>query len=73
MFYSVDQALAKLPEVKLADVDYQKAKNGVKVTAEFFNLCNGEFVRLKDPEGNLFAIGRTESNFIGIERILNLK
>jgi len=73
LFYSIDQALAKLPEIKLADLDYQKAKNGVKVTLESFNLFNGEFVRLKDPEGNLFAIGRAESNIISIERVLNLK
>jgi tRNA pseudouridine55 synthase len=73
LFYSVDQALANLPEVRLAGVDCQKAKNGVKVAAESFKLVNGEFVRLKDPEGNLFAIGRAESNIISIERVLNLK
>lgn len=73
LFYSIDQALAKLPEIKLADPDYQKAKHGVKVTLESFNLYNGEFVKLKDPEGNLFAIGRAESDIISIERVLNLK
>lgn len=73
LFYSIDQALAKLPEVELADIDYQKARNGVKVPAGSCNLYNGEFVRLKDPEGNLFAIGRAEANIIGIERLLNLK
>jgi tRNA pseudouridine55 synthase len=73
LFYSIDQALAKFPEMKLADLDYRKAKNGVKVTLESLNLFNGEFVRLKDPEGNLFAIGRAESNIISIERVLNLK
>ena len=73
LFCSVDQALAKLPEVELAEVDYQKAKNGVKVTAGYCDFNDGEFVRLKDPEGNLFAIGRTESDIVGIERVLNLK
>jgi tRNA pseudouridine55 synthase len=75
MFYSVDQALAGLPELKLSDIDYQKAKNGMKVTMGPCNLHSGEFVRLKDPEGNLFAIGRADanSNIIGIERVLNLK
>jgi tRNA pseudouridine55 synthase len=73
LFCSVDRALAKLPEIELADVDYKKAKNGVKVTAGLCDLSNGEFVRLKDPEGNLFAIGKAESNIISIERVLNLK
>ena len=73
LYCSVDQALSKLPVIELADADYKKAKNGMKVTAGLGNLFNGEFVRLKDPEGNLFAIGRAESNIISIERVLNLK
>jgi tRNA pseudouridine55 synthase len=73
LFCSVDRALSKLPEIMLAEVDYKKARNGVKVRAGLCDLYDGEFVRLKDPEGNLFAIGRAESNIIGIERVLHLK
>ena len=73
MFYSIDQALSKLPEIKLGEVDYHKAKNGVKIIFEPQILQNGEFVRMKDPEGNLFAIGRADSNIISIERLLNLQ
>jgi tRNA pseudouridine55 synthase len=75
LFYSIDQALGKLPVIKLVESDYQKAKHGMKIVSESFNPCDydGEFVRMKDPEGNLFAIGRTESNIISIERVLNLK
>ncbi len=73
MFYSIDRALVTLPEIKLDDFDYQKAKNGVRIILESCNLYNGEFVRMKDPEGNLFAIGRADSNILSIERILNLK
>ena len=72
MFCSIDQSLAKLSEIKLGDVDYHKAKNGVKIILEPCNLYNGEFVRMKDPAGNLFAIGRADSNIISIERLLNL-
>jgi tRNA pseudouridine55 synthase len=72
MFYSIDRALVKLPEIMLVDVDYQKAKNGVKIILESCNLYDGEFVKMKDPEGNLFAIGRADSNIISIERVLNL-
>ena len=73
MFYSIDQALVKLPEIMLGDVDYQKAKNGVKIILESCNLYDGEFIKMKDPEGNLFAIGRADSSIISIERVLNLK
>lgn len=73
MFYSIDQALLKLPEIMLDDVDFQKAKNGVKIILESSNLSDGEFVKMKDPEGNLFAIGSADSGIISIERALNLK
>ena len=73
MFCSIDRALSKLPEIKLGEVDYQKAKNGVKIIFESQILQNCEFVRMKDPEGNLFAIGRADSNIISIERLLNLQ
>jgi len=71
-FYTIDQALVKLPEIELSDVDYQRAKNGVEVILDSSSL-NGEFVKLKDPDGNLFAIGKAESNIMRIERGLNLK
>lgn len=73
IFYSIDQALFKLPEIKLGAADYQKAKNGVKIVLGPHKLNNGEFVKMKDPEGNFFAIGRADSNTISIERVLNLK
>lgn len=72
-FCSIDQALERLPEIVLNDADYRKAKNGVTVVPELPTLGKGEFVRLKGPEGILFAIGRLESKRITIERILNLE
>ena len=71
-FYSIDQALLKLPEINLCDVEYQRAKNGMKIILESCNCYNSEFVRMKDPRGNLFAVGKADSNVISIERILNL-
>ena len=71
-FYSIDHALEKLPEIELSAVDCQKAKNGVNVILAPFNRYSGEFVRLKDPDGNLFAIGRAQSNIVSIERVLHL-
>jgi tRNA pseudouridine55 synthase len=71
-FYSIDQALDKLPEIVLDDSAYRKARNGVKVFLESICPYNGEFVRMKDPGGEIFAVGRVESNIIHIERVLNL-
>ena len=73
MFCSIDQALLKLPEIKLGNTDYQKARNGVRIILGPSDFYNGEFLRLKDPEGNLFAIARADSNVICVERMLNLK
>ena len=73
MFYSIDRAIFNLPEIRLGEVDCQKAKNGMKIVLESHNLHDGDFLRLKDPEGNLFAIGRADSNIISIERLLNLQ
>ncbi len=72
LFFSIDQALIKLPEIELAEADYQKAKHGMKIVSESFSQYDGEFVRMKDPEGRLFAVGRAESNILSIERALNL-
>ena len=71
-FYSIDQALDNLPEIVLDDSAYRKARNGVKVFLESISPHNGEFVRMKDPGGKLFAIGRVESNIMHVERVLNL-
>lgn len=73
LFYSIDQALVKMPVIELDEADYQKSIHGMKIVSESFKPYDGEFVRMKDPEGKLFAIGRAESNIISIERVLNLK
>ncbi|PKL51711.1 MAG: tRNA pseudouridine(55) synthase TruB [Nitrospira bacterium HGW-Nitrospira-1] len=72
-FYSIDQALVKLPVIELDEADYCKAKHGMQIILKSFSSYNGEFVKLKDPAGNLFAVGRARSNVISIERVLHLK
>lgn len=72
-FYSIDEALTRLPSLGLAESDYQKAKHGMKIALGTFPPFEGEFVKMKDPYGELFAIGRADTNFISIERILNIK
>ena len=72
LFYSIDQALIKLPAIELKEADYQKLKHGMKIVSETFKPYDGEFLRMQDPEGRLFAIGRAESNIVSVERVLNL-
>jgi tRNA pseudouridine55 synthase len=70
--FSLDEALEKLPDLRLTWDDYQRARNGVKIVSELFGRYDGKFIRLKDPDGKLFAIGRTESDTLNVERILHL-
>jgi tRNA pseudouridine55 synthase len=72
-FYSIDQALSALKEIVLDQEDYKKAKNGGAIKWHNINhLSAGSFVRLKSPSGELFGIGRVETDFVRVERIFNL-
>ena len=70
--FSIDEALKKLPQITLAGGDYQQALNGVRISSDSYRLFNGAFIRMKDPEGKLFAIGRVESDTLKVERILHV-
>jgi tRNA pseudouridine55 synthase len=70
--YSIDSALLHLSEIILNEESYHKAKNGmpvIMITANF--PIKQKYVRLKDPGGKLFAIGKLEQNRITVERLLN--
>jgi tRNA pseudouridine55 synthase len=85
-FYSIDSALKHLPELKLEGANLKKAKNGNPVTIEQkigtpeernvfpleFSASGNLFVKLKDPDGRLFGIGRYANDLIKIERLLHL-
>lgn len=71
--YAIDTSLSELKEICLNQTDYGKARNGGCFTYDKDKgLHNNKFVRLKGPSGNLFGIGRVDSDIIRIERILNL-
>ncbi len=84
--YSIDAALKHLPEIKLEGDNLKRAKNGnpVKIeqksgSAEAKDFQTSElpdlrtcFIRLKDPEGRLFGIGKVSKGSIKIERLLKL-
>ena len=70
--YSIDSALLHLGEVILDDESCDKAKNGIPVIMITANLAiKHKYVRLKNPENKLFAIGKLEQNRITVERLLN--
>lgn len=72
--YSIDAALSGLKGILLERADYEKAKNGVQIISEKASgFHDNEYVKLRDPSGNLFGIGRIQQGIIRIERILNLQ
>lgn len=72
-YCSIDQALSAIKQIELDERDYRSAKNGSAIKINKINdLSSGDFVKLKGPLGNLFGIGRINSDHIRIERILNI-
>ncbi|MBM4136578.1 MAG: tRNA pseudouridine(55) synthase TruB [Nitrospira sp.] len=80
---SIDSAISHLNEIILDDDSYKKARNGMQISIpeSLFNppspplVKEGkgglQYVRLKNPEKNLFGIGMIEDDRIKIERLLN--
>lgn len=69
---SIDDALGHLRDVSLGSKEFYRAKNGLPSECPDRSFLPDEYVRLKDPSGSLFAIGRVTGGFIRIERILHL-
>lgn len=70
---SIDAALPFLNEVCLNREDSEKARNGEQLayyTDQEFRT--DEFLKLKDPDGKVFGIGRMHSGCLKPERIFNL-
>ena len=70
--FSVDDALDHLRWILLTDTEFKRAKNGLPSECPDRSFVPGEYVRLKDPSGSLFAIGRVTHGFIKIERVLHI-
>lgn len=69
---TIDSALRHLREIVLDDVSFKRAGNGNPVSFGAAESVKPEFVRLKDPGGRLFGIGKAFSDLIKIERIFNM-
>mgnify|MGYP006267607077 CR=1 FL=1 len=71
---SIDTALDHLKEVILTDKEFRMARNGMPLNTAGLScsLQAHEYVRLKDPSGSLFAIGKSLNSVIKIERAFRL-
>jgi tRNA pseudouridine55 synthase len=70
---TVDEALARLDEFVLTEAEFARARNGLFFSRQEVNYREETFARLKDPQGNLFAIGKVLNGMIKIERILHVR
>lgn len=72
--HSVDSAISHLSAIMLDEESCNKVRKGIPVimvTEKQLVRQVKHFVRLKDPENRLFAIGRLEQDRITVERLLN--
>lgn len=68
----IDTALEYMEEIIVTGKEFVGAWNGVPFSRQDLAQSGLEFVRLKDPDRNLFAIGRVTGDIIAIERKLNI-
>ncbi len=69
---SIDAALGHLRELSLGDSEFFKARNGLPLKCLGLSFSPDEYIKLKDPSGKLFAIGKAINGAIKIERMLHL-
>jgi tRNA pseudouridine55 synthase len=69
----IDASLGHLSDLVLSENDIRKAGNGIPIKCpDGFLLQPDQYLRLKDPSGKLFAIGKVADRMIRIERILHI-
>jgi len=73
----IDKALSHLREFKVSQREFELLTKGATIPHTDRTLLDGEYLRLKDPDGRLFAIGlssvspkiiRIERLFVGINK-----
>ena len=71
--YSIDASLSAFKDIILSNSDFTKAANGAVISPEnLHSLPANSYLRLKNPDGKLFAIGRPADSGIKIERLLHI-
>lgn len=68
----IDAALGHLRDLSLSENDFGRVRNGLPMKCPDSSLLPEQYLRLKDPSGKLFAIGRVMDRTIKIERMLHL-
>lgn len=70
---SIDASLSHFKDIILSNSDFNKALNGAQITLEnLHELPANSYLKLKNPAGKLFAIGKSTGSGIKIERLLRL-
>jgi tRNA pseudouridine55 synthase len=71
----IDDALLHLPETIVSPEDFRKLCNGMPVigTTYGYGPDASMAIRLKGPDGRIFAIGKTDDGRVKIRRMLGLK
>lgn len=67
----IDAALSRLRELRLNESEFKMMSNGMPVRCAEGLQRTGGYIRLKDPSGSLFGIGRIEENLIKMSRMLH--
>jgi tRNA pseudouridine55 synthase len=68
----ISGALSHLREIVLTHSDFARARQGLSFRFRSPDVLPGDFVRVNDPSGSLFAIGKAGDTWIKIERILHI-
>ncbi|MCG2709718.1 MAG: tRNA pseudouridine(55) synthase TruB [Thermodesulfovibrionales bacterium] len=70
---SIDASLSHLKDIILSSSDFIRMANGAMITSENLpELPADSYLRLKNPDGKLFAIGKSTGSGIKIERLLHI-
>ncbi|MFH1014855.1 MAG: tRNA pseudouridine(55) synthase TruB [Nitrospirota bacterium] len=70
---SIDASLSHLKDIILSSRDFIRMANGAMITSENLpELPADSYLRLKNPDGKLFAIGKSTGSGIKIERLLHI-
>ncbi|MCE5195019.1 MAG: tRNA pseudouridine(55) synthase TruB [Nitrospiraceae bacterium] len=70
-FYSIDAALKNLTSITLNAPNFQRAKHGRTVMNNLSDITENSYIKINDPDGRIFAIGRIKGKKICIDRMLN--
>ncbi|MBI4691560.1 MAG: hypothetical protein HY754_15045 [Nitrospirae bacterium] len=70
---SIDTALKRFKDVVLAQRDFLRVIKGMMIIRDdLLELPLNSYLRLKSPDGKMFAIGKATETGIKIERLLNI-